>query len=248
VYNNLTDYRVDDHWNFFRDLYKKGKMSQFVFNTQSSTFNAFSKVIACNDFGKHHQMDPNKNKYDFLVFIDNDMFVLPNWDITLKKAWEDIYKLKTNNIRVISQFPGGTKGRKDFPHKVADHKCQVGYLGGSGFWCVKPNFFEEVGFLDVSPLVGFNKKHDQNYWVKMSSINKGLPYILVLETIIVLNCGGNIAGSICNILTKHRQDPNVSKIIADRDKESDSKIDSMSFGEFYSYVTHPDRINSLKQW
>jgi hypothetical protein len=248
IYDNLTDYRIEDHWNFFCNLYKEGKISQFTCNTNASSFNAFSKVVACNDFGKHHQMDPNRNKCDFLLFMDNDMFVLPNWDITLRQAWQDVKKLKLNNVRVISQLPGGIKYRKDIPHKIAGHKAQLGMLGGSGFWCVKPNFFEEVGFLDISLLVGHNKKHDQTYWHKMGKLNKGKPYILGLDSIVVLNCGGAIAGSICNLLTRHKKDPNLNKIIVDRDKEKDEQLSSESFEDFYKRISTPEKMRGLKQW
>lgn len=248
IYDNLTDYRIEDHWNFFCNLYKEGKIAQFTCNTNRSAFNAFSKVIACNDFGKHHQMDPNKNKYEYLLFMDNDMFVLPNWDITLRRAWADVKKLRINNIRIISQLPGGTKNRKDFPHKISGCKAMVGFLGGSGFWCVKSNFFEEVGFLDVSKLVGHNKKHDQTYWYKMSRLNKGKPYILGLDTIMVLNCGGSISGSMCNLLTRHKRDPKLKQIIIDRDKEKDEHIGSVSFEDFYKEITKPEKMRGLKQW
>ena len=111
VYENLTDYRTVEHFEYFCKLYMNGIITQVTFNTKRSTFNAFSKASACNQFGRLHEEDPNKNNCDCLVFLDNDIIVTPGWDQKLKQAWDDVKRLKMKNIRVIGQLPGGIKQR-----------------------------------------------------------------------------------------------------------------------------------------
>lgn len=246
VYDNLTDYRIKDHWDYFCKLYEEGKITQYTCNTQASTFNAFSKAIACNTFGQLHNMDPNWNKYEYLVLMDNDIFVMPKWDLVFKRAWDDVTRLKLTHFKVITQSPGGIKGRKPIQQKIAGLTAFAGFLGGSGFWTVRPNFFREVGFLDVPPLVGLNKKHDQSYWVKMKKITKTQPYILGLETISVLNCGGAISGSMCNILTRHKKASNLKEIVRKSNEEQDKKLMNMNFEEFHKMVWA--RRSGLRCW
>ena len=69
VYDNLTSYKVPEHFLYWAMLYEKGLITQVTFNTKESTFGAFSKATACNMFGLQHESDPQKDKYDFLVFI-----------------------------------------------------------------------------------------------------------------------------------------------------------------------------------
>ena len=84
VYNNSTESRVKEHFEYFYKLYKSDLITQLTFNTDESTFNAFSKAAACNQFGRTHMDDPNWKDYDFLLFLDNDIVVLPGWDEILK--------------------------------------------------------------------------------------------------------------------------------------------------------------------
>ena len=76
VYDNQTNYKLDEHFKYFSKLYNKGLVTQVVFNTNASTFNAFSKAASCNMFGLLHQQDPEKNKYSFLLILDNDIAML----------------------------------------------------------------------------------------------------------------------------------------------------------------------------
>ena len=104
VYDNNSSYMVDEHYMYFNLLMQKKIIDQVCFTSQRSTFKAFSKASTCNFFGLQHQIDPKKDSYDFLLFMDNDMIVLPNWDTILKQAWEDVKKLNLNNIKIIYNF------------------------------------------------------------------------------------------------------------------------------------------------
>ena len=235
VYDNLTDYRTDDHFSYFSKLYREGIIHQLTFNTKASTFNAFSKAVACNQFGHNHLQDPDKNKYTFLLFLDNDIIVTPGWDSKVRKVWKHIIKHKMKNILAVSQFPGGIMKRNE-KVTLGGFESELGKLGGSGFWSLRPNFFETVGFLDVAPLVGANKKHDQNYWRKMETLTNGKSYIAGIKTKLAYHTG-SIAGSVCNQLTSKNND---IKFV-----ESDEKIESMEFDDFYEWISN---IPQLAKW
>jgi hypothetical protein len=245
IFENLTNFQTDEHFLYWSMLYQKGLISQVTFNTKESTFNAFSKAVSCNQFGLLHEMDPEKDKCDFLVFLDNDMIVEKNWDVAIKKAWEDVNKLKWNNIKVITQLPGGIMKKKDVPEKIAGFSARTGISGGSGFWTVRPNFFIDVGYLPINRLIGVNKKHDQTYWTIMANLTKNKDYILGLEAKLAMHCGGNIAGSVCNVLTKNKnvKEKNLNELI--KFEASEKRIDSLSFDEFYKEIT---KNNELYKW
>lgn len=236
VYDNLTDYRVKDHYEFFHKLYEKGLISQITFNTKESTFDAFSKSIASNQFGYNHLMDPQKNKYPFLLILDNDMIVTPEWDKYILMAWRDIKKYKLNNIKIIGQNPGGIKYATKCEHRIAGVSSKIGKLGGSGFWAIRNNFFDEIGFLPIENFVGINKKHDQYYWKKLDSYNKGKPYILGLDHTLAIHTGSSF-GSVCNKLTKDKN----SDISF---KEQEEKLSKLSFDEFYSKVVKNKKMKN----
>jgi hypothetical protein len=231
VYDNLTNYKVQEHFDYFRDLWIAGEIKQVTFNTKESTFNAFSKASSLNSFGKNHEQDPNIKSYDFILFLDNDALVMPDWDLKLSKAWGVVKKRKKDNILVIGQARGsGIKYPvKNNTDKLGGMAYSLGKLGGSYFWSVRPTFFKDVGYLDLSKLVGKNKKHDQNYWTLMDRKNNGQPYIAGLKEKLVLDCGGFV-GSICNILA---QGENKEKLEKAKRKESEKKVDDLSFEDFY---------------
>lgn len=230
IYDNLTNYRVEDHWGYFCGLYKKNLITKYVVNTNESTFNAFSKAVASNEFGYLHIMDPNWEKYAFLVFLDNDVLVLPEWDVTIKRAWEDVQALNLKDIKVIEQaMHGGIKGHSVYPRPIGGVEAITGKLGGSGFWTTRSNFFKEVGFLDISKLVGYNKKHDQNYWQTMNKLTSGKPYIMGLRKWLIYHCGTSVAPSICNELTRNRNNDITFK-------ESDEKIKTMNLEQLLEFV------------
>lgn len=238
IYNNLTNYKLKEHFEFFHGLYEKKMVTQITFNTNDSVFNAFSKASACNQFGKTHEEDPNKNKIDFLTFIDNDIIVKPDWDITIKKAWEDVNLYNLNQVKCISQLPGGIRFEKPTYKTFSGFDGSIGQLGGSGFWNVRNNFFRDVGYLDLKELVGINKKHDQKYWRKMQVSANERNYILGLKTKLCIHVGG-LAGSICKTLTTGGPMDRKLKQIKFEDQEN--FIDSMDFNEFYTYIlNNPD--------
>jgi len=234
VYNNQTSFLIDDHFEFFRDLYKNGLISQVTFNTNSSTFGAFSKAVACNMFGLQHEQDPKKDEYAFLLFLDNDIIVTPEWDVRLKQAWKYVRKNDLKNIKVIGQLPGGIKSFDEL-HEIGEIKAKAGRLGGSGLWSVRPDFFRDVGYLDLKRLVGFDKRHDQHYWEKLGHSSNGKPYILGLNVKLGIHCG-SIAGSVCNALTKYRGD-NKNREEKIKYAHAEKDISDMPFDQFYQKIS-----------
>jgi len=236
IYDNLTNYKLEEHFSYYNKLLSKGYVAQVTFNTATSTFKAFSKASACNNFGAVHEQDPEKDNIMFLVFLDNDIIVSPGWDKTLRAAWKEVNKHKLNNIKVIGQRPGGIRNGQKLPYQIAGNEAIMGKLGGSGLWCVKNNFFRDVGFLDLKELVNRSKGHDQIYWRKLSHAANGERYILGLSTKLGIHCG-RITGSVCNALTQNRH-----KDIEFKDQ--DQKIDNMKFDDFYKYISNKKELHN----
>ena len=237
IYDNLTNYKLKEHFDFYHDLMSRGKISQITFNTATSTFRAFSKAAACNEFGALHEQDPNKDNIMFLVFLDNDIIVTPGWDKTLRAAWKDIRKNKHNNVKVIGQRPGGIKNGQKLPHKIAGVDAVIGKLGGSALWCVKNNFFRDVGYLDLRQLVNKSKAHDQNYWRKLAQSTNGQRYILGLSKKLGIHCG-RVCGSVCNTLTRRANNGDISF------KNQDERIDNMNFETFYKNICNRKELHN----
>jgi hypothetical protein len=239
VYDNQTNYKLEEHFTYFSNLYEKGLITQITFNTDASTFNAFSKAASCNMFGLLHQQDPEKKKYSFLLILDNDIILTPEWDRKLATAWKHVRKNSLNNIKVIGQSPGGIKGKKTVININKELSGRTGILGGSGLWGVQPNFFEDVGLLNLATLVGHDKKHDQQYWQLLERSAKGKPYILALDTKLGIHCG-KMSGSVCNRLTRNRNKSEKEKLELIKFVEAEKKIDSLNFDEFYKLI-HNDK-------
>ena len=233
VYDNHTNHKIDEHFEYFCRLYKSGEITQVVFNTRASTFNAFSKASSCNQFGLTHECDPNKNSYEFLLIMDNDIIVTPGYDKILKNAWDDVKKLGMKDIKIISQNPGGIIKRSKTNNQIGGYDAIIGKAGGSGFWSVRNNFFTDVGFLDLKQLVGLNKRHDINYWKKLERSSGGKPYILGVDTKLCIHVGG-MAGSVCNTYTRNKGRGNVEEMIKFKDKEE--QLDKLTFDQFYKAV------------
>jgi hypothetical protein len=209
-------------------------ISNISFTSDESNFNAFSKAVSCNVFGRHHEEDPVKDSYDFLLFLDNDIIVAPDWDKILAYSWQYVIKNKMDNIKVIGQLPGGMKGLKD---NISIHKKFNGYtgsLGGSAFWSVRPTFFREVGFLDLKQLIGINKRHDQLYWNLLGKTTNAKPYILGLNYRLAFHCG-SVAGSVCNTLTRNRVNKNKEELI--KFECNEEEINKLTFEEFYDKIS-----------
>lgn len=244
VYNNASNYLIDKHFAYFCHMYTEGYIDQVCFTTEKTTFNAFSKASACNFFGLQHEQDPLKDKYEFLVMIDNDIIVTPDWDLKVREAWKYIIKNNFKNIKVIGQRPGGIKHVDKKEYKISDTiSGRVGKLGGSGLWTVRSNFFRDVGFLDLKSLVNHDKKHDQLYWVKLDQSSGGSPYIMGLNQKLGIHCGRE-AGSVCNVLTRHRGKSDKKDCIKFEDAEK--KISDMKFEEFYAMIEN--NKNLIGDW
>jgi hypothetical protein len=243
IYDNQTNYKVADHFAYYCKLYQKGDVTQLTFNTDASTFNAFSKATSCNMFGKQHQQDPEKDKIMFMVMLDNDIIVTPGWDKKLLEAWKYVIKNKIENIKIIGQLPGGIKNRKQKFQINEELIGRVGKLGGSGLWSVRSNFFDDVGFLDLKLLVGHSKKHDQLYWRALDQSTGGQPYIMGLNTKLGIHCG-RMSGSVCNKLTQNKGKSKDHKLELVKFKDADEKIGKMEFNEFYKKIIKDTFLNS----
>jgi hypothetical protein len=241
IYDNASNHLVKDHFLYFYNLYNSGQISQITFTTEQSTFKAFSKASTCNFFGQQHEQDPNKDKFDYLVMMDNDIIVAPDWDEKLLMAWKYVTKHNMKNIKVIGQRPGGIKNLDAKVYEIGKNlNGKIGSLGGSGLWSVRPNFFRDVGFLDLKRLVGQDKKHDQLYWQLMARASGGKPYIMGLITKLGFHCGP-IAGSVCNRLTRNRKVTDKSKVI--KFEENENRIASFDFDTFYTKISTDKKYN-----
>lgn len=243
IYDNHPNCLIDEHFEYFKEIYKSGIATQIVFNTKQSTFNAFSKASACNQFGLTHECDPEKDNYDFLLFLDNDIIVESGYDEILKNAWIEVKKKGMKDIKIIGQTPGAIINRVPFNDTICGYKAVLGRGGGSAFWSIQNNFFRDVGFLDLKQLIGQKKRHDISYWAKLSKITNGNPYILGLHKRLCIHTG-KLAGSVCNTYTRNKNDPKVEEMI--KFKEQEKFISNMTFDEFYKNVSHNEAC--LKDW
>lgn len=242
IYDNLTNYKIKEHFLYFSMLYENNLIDQICFTSKNSTFNAFSKAVTFNMFGQQHEMDPNKNKFNFLVFLDNDMIVSPDWDKILIDVMNDLNKEKLDHIKIITQKPGGAKIANRNKIKLGEKDCYEAILGGSGFWVTRNNFFSDVGFLDLKRLINHNKKHDQFYWELLRSKNKNKPYTLVVDHPFCYHTG-KFSRSICNVLTNKKRDPELLEKI--KFEQSEKTINNMSFDEFYNLIIND---SETKKW
>lgn len=242
VYDNSTNYLLDEHFMYFYEIFKKKIITQITFTTSDSTFNAFSKASTCNFFGHQHEQDPKKDLYSFLVMLDNDIIVTPEWDLKLKKAWKHVKKNKLDNIKIIGQLPGGIKNTVRPDIKIGNMTGRVGKLGGSGLWSVRTDFFRDIGFLDLKQLVNHDKKHDQLYWRKIEMKTRGEPYIMGLDQKLGVHCG-KVAGSVCNVLTRNKG-KNSAELIKFKAAEKD--LSSKSFDNFYKEIFNDKRL--VRDW
>lgn len=242
VYDNSTTYLLEEHFDFFSSLFKKGAIAQVTFTSDATTFNAFSKAVASNMFGLQHEQDPQKDNCSFLLFLDNDIIVTPGWDEKLRISWKFVNKSNLHNIKVVGQLPGGIKDRKE-EVDIGEMKGRLGRLGGSALWSVRPNFFREVGFLPIKNLVGLHKQHDQMYWRLLEKCSGGKPYIMGINQKLGIHCG-KFAGSVCNRLTRMQRDPKKLSFI--QFEESEEKIRGLTFEQFYNQVV--DDKTLINDW
>ena len=242
VYDNQTNHLLKEHFDYFHKLYEKKYISQITFGSDDSNFNAFSKATSCNFFGQQHEQDPKKDEYNFLVMLDNDIIVTPGWDAILHKAWTHVAKYKMKNIKVIGQLPGGIKYTTENVD-IGSMKGRVGKLGGSGLWSVRPNFFRDIGYLDLKRLVGHDKKHDQLYWQLIEQATNGASYIMGLDQKLGIHCGRQ-AGSVCNRLTRNKADKH--KLEKIKFKEPEEIIGATDFDTFFKEIYNDKKL--LNDW
>lgn len=243
VYDNQTNYLIDEHFDFLREKYKQGVITQLTFTSDDSNFNAFSKASTFNFFGHQHEQDPNKDKYDFLLCMDNDIILMPGWDKNVSKAWTYIKKNNLKNVHVVGQLPGGIKYKKD-EYKINDDLTGiVGQLGGSGLWAVKPSFFKDIGYLDLKSLISHHKMHDQLYWRLLTQVSENKPYIMGLNKKLGVHLG-KLSGSVCNQLTRNKN--NKHKLSLIKFEEAEEKIDSVSFEDFFEFIK--DNKEFMNDW
>ncbi len=244
VYNNASNHLLKEHFLYFYNLYNSKQITQVTFTTEDSTFNAFSKASTCNFFGQQHEQDPKKDKYDYLVMMDNDIIVTPGWDEKLLQAWRYVKKHRLDNVKVTGQRPGGIKNVEKRVHEISKElRGKVGTLGGSGLWSVRPDFFRDVGFLDLKRLVGQDKKHDQMYWQLMARASGGKPYIMGLQSKLGYHCGP-MAGSVCNRLTRNRGNQKQKEKVI-KFEENENRVASFDFDQFYKRITTDKKF---KHW
>jgi hypothetical protein len=241
VYDNLSDIKTEQHFAFWHKLYEKGLIKQITFTTKESTFDCFSKVVASNLFAYQHSQDPNRDKCDFLVLLDNDVIVTQGWDSLLSSAWKDVSRNSLKGVKVISQLPGGIAERKEIPQKIAGVRCDIGKLGGSGLWSVRSDFFEKIGLLQVRNFLGMAKKYDQTYWYLLDRVTSGKPYILGLAHKLGIHCG-SLTYSTCNLLTKKKYQMS----LLEAEEKTDKYLEGLSFEEFYDAVSSDETL--LKEW
>ena len=236
VYDNLTNYKILEHFVYWGMLYEQGIISQVCFTTKESTFNAFSKAAAWNLFGLQHEQDPQKDSYDFLVLLDNDVIVAPGWDKLIYDAWKEIELKKMSNIKIVTNYewPEGISDTTKIEN-IAGREAITGKLSGSTLWSMRTNFFKDVGFLKIRHLVGLDKKHDQMYWDLLLESAKGNNYVLGLKGEFAFHCGRD-AGSICNTLVKNKGKTDQEKLDLIKFEKAEEFIDSMSFEEFYKHL------------
>jgi hypothetical protein len=162
--------------------------------------------------------------------------VCPGWDKIVLAVWNDIKRLKLNNIKIVSQLPGGIKNNIDVDKLIGGYKVKVGKLGGSGGWNVLPTFFEDVGFLDLRKLQNISKKHDQLYWLKLDENTKGREYILGVPVKLYVHTGF-MCGSVCNVLASNQKDKDIKFI------KQEQYIESFKFDEFYQMIKNSSEYN-----
>ena len=136
---------------------------------------------------------------------------------------------------------GGIKNSHQTQQKIAGFSAKTGVCGGSGFWCVKNDFYRDVGFLDLNLLTGLNKKHDQMYWNKLYQSTNGKDYILGLDHKLCIHTG-SMAGSVCNTATRNKNAKNLNELL--KFEESEKAIDEINFDSFYELIKNSKEMTN----
>ena len=202
LYDNLSDLDMEERACYYAKLLKERWLAQVTFNTKLSTDNAFSKAAANNQFADFHMNSLDRKEIRYLIMMDNDMLCLPGWLDSFDKAWKDVRSVPIlkKEISVVTQHPGGVMGREIV--QINGIAYRKGTSGGSGLWIVKNDFYNKIGKLNLTHLVGKNKAHDQRYWYKIQRKTGVYKYAIAAPVQKVLHLGG-ICGSVCNCLHKN---------------------------------------------
>lgn len=165
--------------------------------------NTFGKAVMWNVFGFISTYLPNMNGwtpdmryFDYLVLIDNDIFVCKEgWDKYLIETWERIkrHEQLSKTVRVVTIAPGGIMrpkmdydlsknyGIHGYPKEETEKPgtwlVRVGTCGGSGLWMLNFDYFTKVGMLPVHYIKGENKKHDQLSWQILRHMTQSDRYV-----------------------------------------------------------------------
>ena len=94
--------------------------------------------------------------------------------------------------------------------------------------------------VDMAELVkGINKKHDQNYWMKIAKKTNGRPYSIAIHIILALHTGPIISGSVCNMLTKNKDELKDIRFV-----DENKRIGDMKLSELYNEIKDNSRCQN----
>lgn len=239
VFDNCMSTRLDEHFIYFCNLYKVGRLQKYVVNTVTSTYNAFSKAMSFNEFGLFIESHPNKNEYEWLLCLDNDMIIIQKgWDDYIASMFNEVDKHEGNTIQIVTQYPGGVSGSD---HMFGNIKVRVGVNGGSGFWNIRPDFFSKVGLLEPEPLLGISKRHDIHYWEKLNKFSRGQPYTVAIDLPLALHvayCNG-MDLSVCKAI----RNDHASNV----DFESfDALVEGLQYDDFLEWIKRDEDV--FRRW
>lgn len=242
VWDNCTQVKIEEHFTYFGKLYAEGKLKKYTVNSLESTYNAFGKVSAWNDLCLFLEAHPNKNMYEFVICIDDDICVIERgYDLIIQEAME-LAEQQVPSIMIIGQSPGGISGRDEIIKLGGKEvKVRVGTGGGSGLWCFRPDLFSKIGALDIEPFVGISKRQDITVWGQLNAYTDGKPYILGIDLPLALHTSfdNGVDMSICK---KARNEPSM---IVDY-PDYDAKISNMTFDEYITFIKKD--IELLRKW
>ncbi|KKK73581.1 hypothetical protein LCGC14_2892410, partial [marine sediment metagenome] len=191
---------------------------------------AFSKVVASNMFADQHKGDPKGGECDYIVCLDNDMIVTPGWDSRVNLIWRAVIDKPRvlGNTKIIGQI--GIMSKQQTLVDIGENeRVVIGKKGGSGFWVVLPNFFEEWGRLNIRHFIGKHKGYDGAYWAQIEKTHSGVYTAGIDGRPLVYHCG-DMVGSVC-LRLEEGQVP--TSEIAQR---ADEQLGRMDFAEFYEMV------------
>lgn len=199
LFDNGTDKENQKKiFKYYTDMLSEGLIHTLIINSKDALHNAFGKAVSSNQFAYLQKVWPDA---DYMTILDNDVWIV---DKTWTKKISSVFQAfgedpdYADQIKVVSQAPGGICGEKEWL-EIEGMEVMLGVYGGSGFWNVRGNFFEDVGVLNLQDLVGHDKKHDQEYWKLCMKRTKNAKYVAGINHPMSIHAGDGF--SICNALT-----------------------------------------------